>query len=284
MKILISGASGLVGSALQPALRAAGHDPVALRRPFAANLPATLDAAGALIHLAGAPIAEHRWTPRRKQLLRDSRIVATNELLAQLRQLPRPPAVVIAASAVGYYGNRDNEALTESKPPGEDFLARLVRDWETAALAAEDFGARVVLLRFGIILDAHGGALPRLLLPFRLGLGGRLGSGHQWTSWITLADVLALIQFALTHPEARGALNAVAPDPVTNADFTRALARALHRPAVLPVPAFVLRLLLGELADTVLLASQRAVPERLQELGFAFRHPTLPEAFASLFA
>ncbi len=296
MRVVISGSSGLVGRALRHTLRLEGIEAHGLVRPgkpvSAGDIrwdprtgevdTAALEGADAVVHLAGASIASGRWTAARKQLLRASRVEATRHLVSALGRLRRKPAVLVSASAVGYYGDRGDEVLTEESPPGNDFLARVAVDWEAEAGQAEQHGIRAVILRFGIILAREGGALERMLLPFKLGLGGRLGSGRQWMSWITLADVVGLIRQALASSELCGPVNAVAPNPVTNADFTKTLGRVLRRPAVFPVPAFAVRLLLGELADALLLASQRVIPQRLQQRSYSFLHPELEGALAKI--
>jgi len=302
MRILISGATGLVGSALTRRARDLGDEPVRLARPALSNRPPavggpqtsvtwdpaaeTLDSnaegADAVVHLAGASIADGRWTERRKRLLRESRIEATRQLVSALRKLRRTPDVFVAASAVGFYGDRDDEILSETTSPGCDFLAALTRDWEAESNAAATFGARVVLLRFGVILARHGGALPRMVLPFRLGAGGPIGSGKQWMSWIALEDAVSIIYFALRTDSVRGPVNTVAPSPVRNADFARVLGRVLHRPTLIPTPSFVLRLALGEMAGALLLSSQRAIPERLSQLGYKFMYPELGPALQSV--
>ena len=306
MRILVSGSSGLVGAALVGRLREEGHDVAALVRqdtpaaqrgpegpashravlwnPATGLLDSSAEGADAVVHLAGASIADGRWTAARKQTLRDSRVPATRKLVAALSRLRRPPKVFVAASAIGYYGNRGEEELSESSAPGTEFLAQLARDWETESSRAAELGARVVILRFGIILAKQGGALPQMLLPFRLGIGGRLGGGQQWMSWVALADVLGMLQYALGTNLVSGAVNAVAPRPVRNTEFTQALAHVLHRPAILPAPAFALRLALGEMADALLLASIRVVPSKLQQLGYTFAQPELMPALASILA
>ncbi|MGH9709989.1 MAG: TIGR01777 family oxidoreductase, partial [Candidatus Acidiferrales bacterium] len=240
-----------------------------------------MEGADALVHLAGAPIAEGRWTPARKQILRRSRVDATRHLVAGLAQLKQKPRVLVAASAIGYYGDRGDETLAESSAPGNDFLAQICRDWEAETAQAEKLGIRTVMLRFGIILAANGGALKRMLPPFRLGVGGRLGNGRQWMSWITLDEVMSIIRFAIESDSIRGPLNTVSPNPVTNSEFTSALASVLHRPALFPVPRAILRLALGEMAGA-LLASERAVPQNLQSQLYHFRHPELKEALESV--
>jgi uncharacterized protein (TIGR01777 family) len=296
MRILISGSSGLVGTALSNALRADGHAVARLVRPgkqaAAGDVRwnpdsgeidlAAMEGAEAVVNLAGASIGEDRWNEGRKQILRSSRVDATRHLVESLTKLQRPPRTIVSASAIGYYGDRSEEVLTETSPPGNDFLAQLGRDWEAAALGAERFGIRAVTLRFGVILAAHGGALPRMLPPFKMGLGGRLGSGKQWMSWLTLEEAVRLVRFATENPDLRGPVNAVAPNPVRNAEFTRMLGLVLRRPAVFPVPPFVLRVALGEMANSLLLASQRVVPEKLAGLGYSFKHPNLETALRAV--
>jgi hypothetical protein len=237
-----------------------------------------LEGVDGIVHLAGASIADGRWTEPRKQLLRASRVDATRHLVNGLLQLARPPKVLVAASAVGYYGDRGDEQLTEACAPGSDFLARLARDWEAEALRAGEKGIRTVLLRFGVILSARGGALPRMLLPFRMGVGGKLGSGKQWMSWLTLAEAVGLARHALENGGLTGTVNAVAPSPVRNSEFTKVLGKVLRRPTMFPAPAFALKLALGEMAEALLLSSQRVIPARLQEQGYRFQHPTLEAA------
>jgi hypothetical protein len=277
MNIAISGASGFIGRHLLKSLAASGNS----LRPLGRHAPLaeSLREADVIIHLAGEPIAQ-RWTAEAKQRIRDSRVAGTRNLVEALAKLPRRPQALICASAIGYYGSRGDEILTESSAPGSGFLPELCVAWEREAQAAEALGLRVVRMRTGIVLDTHGGALQRMLPPFRMGVGGRLGSGQQWMSWIHLEDLERLFQFAVESP-VQGPLNGVAPHSVTNSDFTRELARALRRPAVFPVPAFALRLLFGEMAD-VLLASQRVAPGAAQAAGFPFRFPHLAPALASL--
>ncbi len=300
MKILISGSSGLVGSALIDSLRAGGQSIARLVRsgspsqsgPAAENIrwePPTgsmdlagMEAADAVVHLAGASIAEGRWTPARKQILRRSRVDATHHLVAGLTQLKQKPRVLVAASAIGYYGDRGDETLTESSASGDDFLAQICRDWESETAQAERIGIRTVMLRFGIILAAKGGALKRILVPFRLGVGGRLGTGRQWMSWITLDEVAAVSQYAIKNDALRGPVNTVSPSPVTNSEFPSVLAGVLHRPALFPAPRAVLRLALGEMADALLFSSQRVAPQKLQAQLYPFRHPELKEALLSV--
>jgi hypothetical protein len=273
MNIAITGASGFIGRHLMRSLAQAGHSVCALRRHAP---PAESDV---VIHLAGEPVAQ-RWTAEARQRIRESRIAGTRNLVDALGRLPRRPKALICASAIGYYGSRGDEILTESSAPGSGFLPEVCVAWEREAQAAESFGIRVVRMRTGLVLAAGGGALQRMLPPFRMGVGGRLGSGRQWMSWIHLEDLTAMFQFAV-ESQVRGPLNGVAPHPVANSEFTRELARMLRRPAVFPVPEFALRLLFGEMAD-VLLASQRVVPAAAQAAGFPFRFPQLAPALADL--
>jgi uncharacterized protein (TIGR01777 family) len=263
MRVLVSGSTGLVGTCLIEKLQVEGHSIARLLRP-------------------GSELAESRWNASRKKLLRTSRIDATRLLMGALAKLQQPPRVIVAASAIGYYGNRGDETLAETSEPGNDFLATLCREWEAETARVTEFGARVVNLRFGIILDAHGGALPRMALPFKFGAGGRIGSGHQWMSWITLTDVVAIIQFAIGNVQLVGPTNTVAPNPVQNSEFTRILAKVLHRPVLFPVPKFALRLALGEIADALLLSSQRVVPSKLEENGYKFSHTRLENALGEI--
>jgi len=239
--------------------------------------PESLGGLSAAIHLSGANVAAHRWTRAYKREMTASRVDTTRVLAAALASLHRPPEVLLVASAVGIYGDRGDELLNENSDPGSGFLASLCEQWEAAADPARQAGIRVVHLRFGVILG-RGGALARMLPIFRLGLGGPLGSGKQWMSWISLDDAIAAILFALATPSVAGPVNLTAPNPVTNAEFTRALARQLHRPAILPAPAFALRLALGQMADEALLASARVLPAKLTAAGFEFAHPTIERA------
>jgi hypothetical protein len=243
---------------------------------------AQLEGVDAVVHLAGKTLAGGRWNEDRKTEIRRSRVEGTERLCESLAMVPRPPRVLISASAVGYYGDRGDEILSETGRPGTDFLAQLCRDWERATAIASQVGIRVVHLRFGVVLSPSGGALHRMLLPFKLGLGGRLGRGTQFWSWIALDDAVGVIHHALVAETLEGAVNAVAPAPVTNAEFTRTLARVLRRPALAPMPAFVARLVFGEVADAFLLASQRVAPMRLNASGYRFRHPDLEDALRTL--
>ena len=243
---------------------------------------AQLGPTDAVIHLAGESLAEGRWTESRKRRLRESRVQGTRVLCEAMVQLPQPPKVIVCASAIGYYGNRGDELLTENSGAGAGFLAQLCQQWEAAAQPAVQRGIRVVNLRFGIVLSPAGGALAKMLLPFQLGLGGPLGNGRQYMSWIAMDDVLGAIYHVLLIPNLQGPVNAVAPTPVTNRELTKTLGRVLCRPTLFPAPAGILRLVLGELADEALLASARVTPARLQATGYSFRYPTLEGAFRHL--
>ena len=296
MNVAVSGASGLIGAALIASLEAGGHRaiPLVRRAPSpgedalrwdpasGAITPAGPSVADAIVHLAGDSIMGLRWTADKKRRIRESRTIATRLLVQTLTRLAKPPAVLVCASGVGYYGSRGDEVLSEESRPGTGFLADLAREWEAATATAIAQGIRVVNLRLGVVLSAHGGALAKMLPPFRVGLGGVIGDGAQWMSWIALDDVIGAIRHALTTDALRGPLNVVAPAPVTNAEFTRTLGRALGRPTLVPLPAFAARLALGQMADELLLASQRVVPARLQASGYRFRYPTLDDALRAV--
>lgn len=292
MKILVTGSHGLVGSALIPALEAGAHEIVRLVRSTPkAGAPevqwdaekgsidvARMEGLDAVVHLAGENIAEGRWTDEKKARIRDSRVKGTRLLSEALARLAQPPRTLVSASAIGYYGDRGAEVLPETSAPGSDFLAGVCRDWEAATQPAEESGMRVIHLRFGIILSETGGALAKMLTPFRLGLGGKIGSGKQFMSWIALDDVVGVINHALTLDALRGPVNVVAPNSVTNQEFTKMLGHVLSRPTIFPVPAFAARLAFGEMADALLLASTRVEPLRLKESGYAFQYPELESA------
>jgi len=277
MNVAITGATGFIGRAVADRLRGSGHNvrAVSLR---GAIPPDALAGTNAVIHLAGEPVAQ-RWTRAARDRILRSRVEGTRVLLAAMRA--QPPQVLISASAVGYYGSRGDEVLVESAPPADDFLGRVAVAWEEEAQAAEPLGVRVARLRIGMVLGPRGGALARMLPPFRLGVGGRLGGGKQWMSWIHIDDLIALIAFLMKESTVRGVFNATSPFPVTNREFTRALAEAVHRPAILPVPAWALRLMFGDMSQ-VLLASQRALPDAAQRAGFIFQHPDIFAALAQL--
>lgn len=291
--VAITGATGLIGGALAAALRAAGTRVVPVSRrqlpggakwdPETGEIDrARLEGIGAVVHLAGESIAAGRWNARRRQAIRSSRTDGTSLLARTLASLDSPPPVFLSASAVGIYGDRGDTILDEESSPGSGFLADTAVAWENAAAPARERGIRVAHPRFGIVLAREGGVLPRMLLPFRLGLGGKLGTGRQWLSWIAIDDAVRALVLLLSDPTLTGPVNVTAPSPATNAEFAATLARVLRRPAILTVPAPVLRLVLGEMADALLLASQRAVPRRLENAGFEFRHRDLGPALRAL--
>ncbi len=295
MRVAITGSTGLIGTALAHDLAASGADVVRLVRRAPASAqelrwdpsapdgglsPDALYGVDAVVHLSGAPVASGRWTPARKQELRASRIDSTSVIIRAMLATPSPPPVLIAGSAIGWYGDTGDRAVDETDPNGSGFLAMLVRDWEAATLPASAAGIRVASLRSGIVLSSRGGMLPRLLLPFRLGLGGKFGDGRQYISWITLSDHIRAVRFLLERSDLGGPVNLTAPAPATNAELTRALAACLHRPAVFAVPAGALRLALGEVS-TELLGSCRALPARLEQAGFSFEHPAIGPALAA---
>lgn len=298
MRVLMSGATGLVGTALTKSLQSDGHSVARLVRPQEDANPgdvrwdptsamvnlATLEGFDAVVNLAGASIGEGRWTDKRKQVLRSSRIDTTRVLVDALSHVQRKPSVFISASAVGYYGNRGDTVLTESAPNGQNFLGLLARSWEAEAHRAELAGMRTVITRFGIILAKNGGSLPQMITPVKLGVGGRYGSGQQWISWVALEDVVHVIRCAIEDPTWNGPINVSAPEPLRNEEFVRILASVLHRPAFFPAPAFVLRIVLGEMADALLLSSQRAQPEFLLNADFRFRYENLERALHDILA
>lgn len=298
MRILVTGGTGFIGRALCHALSADGHELTVLSRQPAnvaalcgagVRAIASLDAwqppmvFDAVINLAGEPIVDAAWTAARKQALRNSRIGLTQQLVAAMARAEQKPAVLLSGSAIGYYGDAGDTPLDESSPPAADFAAQLCVDWEQAALPAQALGVRVCLLRTGLVLDPSGGLLGKLAPMFRLGLGGRLGDGRQWMSWISLADYVAIVRWLLANPQANGAFNMTAPQPATNTDFTHALARAVRRPALFNAPAFALKLALGERAP-MLLGGQRVLPAKLQAMGYRFADPALGQALARLLA
>jgi len=298
MRVLVSGSSGLIGSALLPALTHDGHEVVRLVRsrnlnsagavywnPDTAEIDtAPIEGIGAVVHLAGKNIASGRWTARRKQEIRDSRVKGTRLLCDTLARLNHKPEVLVSASAVGYYGHRGDELLREDAAPGSGFLAELTRAWENALQPAAQAGIRTVALRTGTVIARQGGALAKLLPLFKAGLGGRLGDGTQYMSWIALTDLVDIVRFTFTNKAISGALNAVAPHPVTNIEFTKALGHAVKRPTLLTIPAFALRLVVGELADEGLLASTRAHPAKLEKYGYEFTCPDLESALRAVIA
>ena len=295
MKIVIGGASGAIGSELAPALRAAGHEVRRLVRHTAVGPDeiswdppngildsATLDGADAIINLSGENVGAGRWTKARRERILRSRIDATRTLVLAIGKLSRKPSLFISASAVGCYGSRGDEELTEKSEFGPGFLPEVCLAWETHAEGAARHGVRTVFLRFGIVLMRKGGALAKMLPLFRLGLGGPLGSGKQWMSWVSIEDVIGVVLLALSNNRCVGPVNVVTPEPANNEEFTRALSRVVRRPAFLRVPAWALRLVFGQMADEALLASTGAVPRKLERLGYSFRQPELEGALRSV--
>lgn len=297
MRILVTGASGFLGRQMVAALGRQRHEVLRLTRgaldpadprllrwdPGRGRIDAgALEGLDAVIHLAGEGISDARWTEAGKQKLRDSRVQGTRLLVDALGSLADKPKVFLAASAVGYYGDRGSEDLSEGSARGSGFLATLCSDWESETARASEFGMRAVQLRFGVILGPEGGALKKAVLPFKLGLGSRLGQGRQWMSWISARDAVRAVLFLLERPNCSGAYNVCAPNPVTNAQYTQSLRRALNRPALIPMPAFLLRAIFGEMADALLLSSQRAHPQRLRDLGFTWEAPYVGEALNRL--
>jgi uncharacterized protein (TIGR01777 family) len=283
----------LIGSALVSAFECRGDEVFRLVRsvprsdhelpwnPAQAVSPALVSGFDAAVHLSGETVAG-RWNEAKKRRIRNSRVISTQNLARAVAQAEKPPQTFICASAIGYYGNRGDETLTEESEPGKGFLADACREWEDATQPAANAGIRVVHIRIGIVLSRDGGAFKQMLLPFRLGLGGKIGSGRQWFSWIHIDDLVAAVLHILQNADLRGSVNMVAPNPVTNADFSKTLARALHRPAVFPVPAVALRLVFGEFAEEGLLSSARVIPKRLSENGFAFHYSELGAALEEL--
>lgn len=296
MKVLVTGSTGLIGSALVRDLAGDGHAVVRLVRPSSRMTgdaarwdpgkgivdPGGLEGCDAFVHLAGENIAGSSWTPEKKSRIRDSRVRGTELLCDSLARLERPPAALVCASAVGYYGDRGREIVREDSPPGGGFLPAVCREWEEAAGDAARQGVRVVNLRIGMVLCPEGGALAKMLPVFRAGAGGRIGSGEQYVSWISLPDLVAVIRHALATDSLEGPVNAVTPNPVTNREFTKSLGRVLGRPAVASLPAFAARLLFGQMADELLLTGARVEPAKLLASGYRFRHPELEGALRFL--
>ncbi len=295
MDVLVSGSTGLIGTALVSGLRVNGHSVRRLVRGPATGRdvswdigagtldPHALEGIDAVVHLAGEGIGERRWTDEQKQRIRDSRVRGTSVLAAAVASREHKPRVFVSASAIGYYGNRGDELLTEKSPAGDDFLAGVCRAWEAETQPAVDAGVRTVKVRTGIVLAEEAGVLPRLLLPFKLGIGGKQGSGKQWMSWITIDDEIAAIRAVIDDERFRGPINLTAPNPVTNHEFAQTLGRVLHRPAILPTPMLPLKLRFGpELVETLLLASQRVQPAELEANGFGFQFPVLEPALEAI--
>lgn len=309
MRIVIAGGTGFIGSPLAEVYAEEGHDVRVLTRSLpdgearhdpgtgmpgitragwrpsgdAGSLTQVVDGADAVVNLAGESLAGKRWTPQRKAELRDSRILATRSLAAAIIAAPQPPRVLVNSSAVGYYGPAGGEPKSEDSPAGTDFLAQLAADWEAEARTAERAGTRVVLLRTGVVLEKVGGALPKMLTPFRFFVGGRLGSGRQYISWIHRHDVVEMIRWIIETPGVSGPVNATAPHPVSNREFARAIGRAIRRPSLLPAPAFALRLMVGEMAEPLLLTGQRVMPTVAQSHGYHFRYPEVDIAMRGIF-
>ena len=300
MRVIVTGATGLVGSALVRSLLADGHEVTRLVRGRAQGFraPGTaavhwdpergeieareLEGHDAAVHLAGDPIAEGRWDEEKKRRIRESRVKGTRLLAEALAGLERRPSALVSASATGFYGDRGDEVLREESASGEGFLSEVCREWEKATLAASQAGIRVVHLRIGVVLSAEGGALSKMLTPFKLGVGGRIGNGRQYMSWITLEDLVHVIRRAIEDESLRGPVNAVSPQPVTNEQFTKALGSVLGRPTIFPVPAFAARLAFGEMADALLLSGARVEPARLSEAGHQFKHPEIEGALRAV--
>lgn len=293
MNVMVTGATGLVGPHLLPLLKQDGHEVITLTRrsPIslserqwdpAGKLPAaTLDGVEAIIHLAGENIGDSRWTAAKKQRIRDSRVIGTRQLAEAAAVKGGRIKTFVCASAIGFYGDRGQEELTEDSPAGTGFLPDVCREWEAATWPARDAGIRVVNLRLGVVLSKDGGALAKMLLPFKMCVGGIVGSGRQYWSWLTVDEAARMFRFALQNTNLHGPVNAVSPVPVTNLEFTKALGEVLHRPTIFPLPAFMARLVLGEMADDLILGSTRVIPSRLQSAGYAFSHPEIGEALAS---
>ncbi len=299
MKVLVTGATGLIGNSLCQSLTSDGHTVIGLSRssrkpaglavaeiyqwePQAGPPPeAALDGIDAAVNLAGEPLDARRWTDEQKRRIRDSRVITTRNLVDGLQSLESKPDVLVSGSAVGFYGDRGDEPLEEGSPPGEGFMSDVCREWEQAAERAKESGIRVVQVRTGVVLSGEGGALQKMLTPFKLGVGGRLGSGKQWFPWIHIADIVGIFRHAISTPALTGPVNGATPEAVTNAEFTRELARVLHRPAFLPVPETALRVLMGDMAE-VLFSSQRVVPKVALATGYEFHHPLLEGALNDL--
>ncbi len=292
MKILISGASGLVGKHLIPTLKAKNHEIYKLVRKtpkaddeiewdaekgFSETEQAKLENFDAVVHLAGDNVASENWSDEKKRKIKDSRVVGTRVLVDALKKTENPPKIFVSASAVGFYGDRKDEILTEDSKHGEGFLPDVCMAWEDEIERANEF-ARVAFLRIGVVLAKDGGALEKMLTPFKFGVGGTVGSGKQWMSWIAIDDLIKIFDFALENENLRGAVNAVAPNPVTNAEFTETLGKVLHRPTVLPIPEFAIKLLFGEMGETLLLQGARVLPKKLESAGFEFEFTNLEDA------
>lgn len=293
MKILITGASGLIGKALQASFEEKGYEMLLASRGepktdadiqwnadtgFADNDLARLEGLDAVIHLAGENIAGLRWTEEKKKAIRDSRVHGTRTMIEAFAKLKKKPKIFVSSSAIGFYGDRANDEMTETSAVGDTFLAETCREWEAESRRAEDLGIRTVLLRNGIVLSKDGGALATMMTPFKFGVGGVVGSGKQWMSWVSLDDVVAVVNHALENENLRGAVNVTAPNPVTNEEFTKTLGTVLYRPTILPLPEFAVHMLMGEMGDALLLDSTRVIPKRLLDAGFEFEYVDLKAA------
>lgn len=293
MKILITGATGLIGTALEKSFTEKGHEMLVTgRRPsnkpgyiawdtekaFDGESLKKLESIDAIIHLVGEPVGDWRWTDDKKRRIRDSRVISTRALIDSIAKLKNKPKILISMSGVGYYGDRGDDLLTERGGVGDTFLAEVCRDWEAEARKAENYGVRVVLMRNGVVLSKEGGALATMMTPFSFGLGGVVGSGKQWLSWLSLDDMVGIINFALENENIEGAVNAVSPNPVTNEEFTKTLGEVIHRPTFLPLPKFAVDLMMGEMGDALLLDSARVRPEKLEKAGYEFKFADLKAA------
>ena len=291
MRVLITGASGLIGTALQKSFAEKGYEMLLASRKETSDEqhiqwsiedgfadPEKLEGIDAVVHLAGESVSGLRWTEDKKKGIRDSRVLGTRNVVDAISKLKHKPKVFVAASAIGFYGERGDDEVTESSAAGDNFLAEVSKAWESESRRAEDAGIRTVLLRTGIVLSKDGGALATMLTPFKLGVGGVVGSGKQWMSWISLDDHVAVINFAIENENLRGAVNAVSPNPVTNQEFTKTLGEVLYRPTFLPLPEFAVSMVFGEMGDALLLASTKVLPKRLEDAGFEFKYPELKAA------
>jgi len=293
MRILITGASGLIGTALQKSFEEKGYEMLLASRSepkserdiqwnadagFADEDLLRLEGLDAVIHFAGESISALRWTDEKKKAIRDSRVHGTRTMIEAFARLEKKPKVFISASAIGFYGDRGDEEMTETSSVGDTFLSEVSKEWESESRRAEDMGIRTVLLRNGIVLSKDGGALATMMTPFKLGVGGVVGSGKQWMSWVSLDDAVGIVNYALENENLRGAVNVVSPNPVTNEEFTKTLGEVLYRPTFLPLPEFVVNLVFGEMGDALLIDSTRVVPKRLLDSGFKFRYPEIKSA------
>ena len=281
MKVYISGSHGLIGTALKHNLESDGHQVVRIPR----NIPQSIDfnETDAIVHLAGENIAEGRWTAEKKRKIEESRVGGTKRLAGLIAESSEKPSVFISASAIGYYGNRGDETLDESSEPGDDFLSNVCKRWEEATNPAVQSNIRTVQIRTGVVLSDKGGALKKMLPPFKMGAGGILGNGRQYMSWISLDEIIGAIRFIIGNEKIQGPVNLVSPNPVTNREFTKTLGSVIHRPTIMPMPGFAARLLFGEMADALLLSSTKVMPKRLMEAGYSFKHANLDSALKSIF-